>query len=774
MRTPASATALAVASLALASFVFGCPTPSMTDDGGTAGGTGGTGATGGGSPGGGATAGGMGPFVDAGPGLLARPANPTCIAPNRPVLASGVQVTRAFPNLTFAAPMLLLQAPGVPDRIYVTERNGRVRTFPNQDTVMTAAVTTVIDISARVDTAGEGGLLGLAFHPDWATRKELFLSYTRNVSGSLVSVVSRFRSTNNGVTFDPASEERLFELTQPYTNHNGGNIAFGRDGFLYLGLGDGGSGDDPLGAGQRLDTTLGKFLRLDVNVPAAQRYAIPPTNPFASNGVQCNNGRLDTIVDAGAGQTRCAEIYAIGVRNPWRWSFDQATGELWAGDVGQGTWEEVDVITNGGNYGWKICEGFWRRGSTTQRCNMGTMIDPIVNYPHSTGLSITGGYVYRGTTIPGLVGRFVFGDYDNGRIFAVAEDPLTGARSMQDLADTNLNISSFGQTLDGEIYVLGINNGQIHKLTPMGMAPPDTFPKRLSQTGCFDATDVKKPGAMLIPYDLNSPLWSDDAEKERFFAIPDATTITVQPDGDFDFPNGSVLVKHFSLGGKRIETRLLMRHTDGQWAGYSYEWRDDESDADLLPAGKSKVVGSQTWQYPSRSQCLACHTNVSGRALGPEIAQLNRDLVWPRNVIANQLETYASIGLLSAPLSMPVAQLPKLAEPLGTGPLEARARSYLHSNCSGCHRMNAGQGPQDFRSTLTLAQMNVCNTMPLNGDTGVAGARILVPGDPSRSLISLRAKAMNAFRMPPLGSSVVHQQGAALLDQWIQSVPSCP
>jgi len=744
-----------------------CPGPSAVD-GGVGGGSGG-GAT---IEADGGAGGGAAPLVDAGPGLLARPANPTCLAPPRPVIASGVQIVRAFPALTFSLPMLLLQAPNTPDRLFVMERAGVVRSFPNRDSATPADVRQVITIAARVNAQGEGGLLGMAFHPQWPARKELFLSYTRTGSPQ-ISVVSRFRTTDDGATFDPMSEERLFEVNQPYTNHNGGGIAFGRDGFLYIGLGDGGSGGDPLGAGQRPDTTLGKFLRIDVEVPAAQRYAIPPTNPFA-NGTVCNNGRADTLVDAGAGTTRCAEIYALGLRNPWRWSFDTATGELWAGDVGQGTWEEVDVIVNGGNYGWNPCEGFNRMGSTTQRCATPGMIDPVVAYGRSVGVSITGGYVYRGASIPGLVGRFVFGDYNSGRVMAVAEDPVTGARTIEELADTNLAISSFGQTLDGEVYVLGLTNGQVHRLAPMGTPMPSTFPQRLSQTGCFDAADVKKPGPMLIPYELNAPLWSDGADKERFFALPDGATIQVQADGDFDFPNGTVTVKTFLLGGKRVETRLMLRHPDGQWAGYSYEWRDDESDADLLPAGKSKVVGTQTWQYPSRAQCLACHTASAGRTLGLELAQLNRELVYPRNVIANQLETLASIGLLSAPLAGPVGQLPKLERPEGQGPVDARARAYLHSNCSDCHRNAMGQGPQDFRYSLSLMQTGVCNTAPLNGELGVRGARLLTPMSPAQSLISLRMKTIAAGRMPPLGTSLVHGDGVALIDQWISGITACP
>lgn len=740
--------------------LLACPGPTADPDGGAAGGV----------AGGSATGGGMAVLVDAGPGLLARPANPTCVAPARPSTTSMVQITRAFTNLTFAAPMLMLQAPGTPDRVYIMERAGRVRAFPNRETAMQAEVTTVIDITGPVDDQGEGGLLGMAFHPEWPTRKELFLSYTR-AGNPLISVISRFRTTDDGVTFNPASEERLLELDQPYSNHNGGGIAFGRDGFLYIGLGDGGSGGDPLNAGQRTDTNLGKFLRIDVNVPAAQRYAIPPTNPYA-NGTVCNNGRRDTAVDAGAGQTRCAEIYALGLRNPWRWSFDQATGELWAGDVGQGTFEEVDLITNGANYGWRPCEGFFRTGSTSNRCATPGFTDPVVAYGRNTGVSITGGYVYRGSTIPSLVGRFIFGDFGSGRVMAVTDDP-SGNRTIEELADTNFQISSFGQTLDGEVYVLDLSGGRIHQIRPMTGMMQGTFPARLSQTGCFDSADVKRPGAMLIPYDLNSPFWSDGAEKERFFAIPDGTTIRIGADGDFEFPNGTVTVKTFRLSGKRIETRLFVRHSDGQWAGYTYEWRDDESDADLVPNGKTKLIGTQSWLYPSGAQCLTCHTAAAGRSLGPEVAQLNRDLIYPRGVIANQLETLETIGMLAAPLGMPVSALPKLEPPNGSGSAEARARGYLHSNCSNCHRQGGGPGMQDFRYSLTVAQMNVCGVRPQLGDLGVMDPLLLAPMAPSRSIIPLRMKS-TMFRMPPVGSSVVHAEGAALIDAWIQGLTACP
>ncbi|MDP1829363.1 MAG: PQQ-dependent sugar dehydrogenase [Archangium sp.] len=711
------------------------------------------------------------PELDAGPFAYdARPANPTCVAPAPPPGLSTVTTQRAFPNLSFAAPLGMFQAPGEPGRIIIMERDGRLQAFPNRADAGTADVVEILDISARVNTAGEGGLLGLAFHPQWATKKEVFLSYTETgTAGPLRSIISRFKSTDSGLTFDPASEEKLLQLDQPYSNHDGGGIGFGPDGFLYIGFGDGGSGGDPQNRSQRLNTNLGKFLRIDVDVPFIEKYRIPADNPYAADDTPCNR---TTPAEEQAAGVRCAEIYAVGLRNPWRWSFDTVSGELWAGDVGQGAREEVDRIVRGGNYGWKVREGFICYSPMTN-CPTAGFIDPVVDYPRGDGNSITGGFVYRGTRIPQLVGRFVFGDYGSGRIWALEPDAMGGFTSRL-LRASSFSIASFGQTLDGEVYVLDIASGQMHQLVPMGTVPVDTFPQRLSQTGCFEPGNVKQPVAAMIPYDLNSPFWSDGAVKERHFAIPDGAKITLGADGDFDFPNGTVVSKTFTVGGKRVETRLFMRHADGTWAGYTYEWDDAETDATLLPAAKSKQVGGQTWYYPSRAQCLQCHTAVSGRTLGPELAQLNRTIRYPIGATRNQLTVLEGLGYLTAPLAGPADTLAKLEVPSGTGALESRARSWLHSNCAGCHRAGAGQGPADFRFTRTFKETSTCNVMPDNGDLGISGARLIVPGSPMTSLVSRRIHALDAARMPPVGSLVVDTAGAALIDEWITSVTSCP
>ncbi|MBK7861248.1 MAG: PQQ-dependent sugar dehydrogenase [Archangiaceae bacterium] len=728
------------------------------------------GATAGGATAGGATAGGSagGSTVDDGGtyGLDARPSNTTCIAPNPPPTTSGVTEVRVFPKLTFSAPLEMLNPPGEPGRIIIGQRAGAIVQFPNDQDAGTASVTSFLDLTTKVKATGEGGLLGIAFHPQWATKKEVYVSYTENGPTGLRSVVSRFKSTDNGATLDVASEEPLFKLDQPYDNHKGGNLAFGPDGFLYIGFGDGGSQNDPHGNGQRVDTLLSKMLRIDVNVPYAQRYAIPPTNPFAGQTI-CQQGSNDWGGTTPTSRV-CAEIYARGFRNPWRWSFDTASGELWVGDVGQGSYEEVDRVVLGGNYGWNTREGKHCLSGST--CNTVGLIDPVAEYDHGQGQSITGGFVYRGTSIPTLVGKFIVGDYQTRRVWAVSFDSQ-GQGQLTSLYTSAANMGSFGQLLDGEVYVMALIEGRIYKLAPSGVQPPDTFPKKLSTTGCFDATDPKKVLPAMVPYGVNAALWSDGATKDRYFAIPDGTRITVNADGDFDFPNGTVTAKTFWLGGKRIETRLFMKHLNGQWAGYTYEWDDLQTDATLLPSSKSKAVGAQTWFYPSRAQCVTCHNTVSGNTLGLELAQLNGNYTYPNGRTRNQVTTLDALGFFAA-APPTVAAMP---DPFGTaGTVQERARAYLHANCSICHRNGAGQGPHDFRYALPLNMANLCNQAPSNGDLGVTGAKLLVPGNPAQSLVSLRMKATNVNRMPPLASTLVHGQATALVDQWINSLTVCP
>jgi len=697
-------------------------------------------------------------------GLDSRPDNATCVAGDRPSQSVALGTERAFASLPpFTNPVLLLQAPNDASRWFVVEQRGVVRTFANQAGV--ASSTVFVDITARVRSGGEQGLLGLAFHPDFPRDPRAYLSYT-NATNGLVSRISEFRTRDGGATLDPASEQVLFSAPQPATNHNGGHIAFGPDGFLYVGLGDGGSGGDPWGTfgnGQNLQTLLGKMLRIDVGGPAgAIPYRIPADNPYAGNA-PCN---------AGTGAEPCPEIYAYGFRNPWRWSFDSDSGELWVADVGQGTLEEVNRVVRGGNYGWRCFEG---TNAFNANCgpNAASSLPPVAQYGRSAGQSVTGGFVYRGTATPVLAGRYVFGDFVTGRIWHIARDTAP-TLTVNAGFDSGLSIASFGQGLDGELYVVHYG-GTLHRLVA-GATGGGSIASQLSATGCVLAGDATRPAAGLIPYAPNAPFWSDGADKERFLALPNGATIRAGADGDLEFPAGTVLVKNFRLGTRRVETRLFMRHTDGEWAGYTYEWNAQGTDATRVIGGKTASVAGQAWVYPSEAQCLACHTEAAGRSLGLELAQLNGAFTYPQTGrSANQVVTLNSVGMFSPAVTTAPTGLPSMPDPYGTaGSLDERARAYLHTNCAQCHRPNGGTPTDlDLRFTTPLGSTNACDRTPQAGDLGIAGARIIAPGDAARSVLVARANRRDALGMPPLASTLVDTAGAALLTSWVDSLGGC-
>ncbi len=692
-------------------------------------------------------------------GLDARPSNTTCVAPSKAGGGATIDIEHAFPNLTFDQPLALLQAPGDDSRWYAVERTGTVRTFANTPTVATATPF----ITLTVDTSGEGGLLGMAFSPNYATNHEVYLSFTET-GNPLVSVVARFTLAADGTTLDPASREDVIRLDQPYANHNGGNIAFGPDGDLYIGFGDGGSGDDPLGAGQNTENLLGSLLRLKID--GAAPYEIPADNPFATNAM-CS-------ADPGVAAGDCPEIYAWGLRNPWRWSFDAATGDLWVGDVGQNQWEEVDRVHVGGNYGWDVREGRHCHEPATG-CSTSGLIDPVAEYDHSLGNSITGGYVYRGSALPALAGHYLFADYGSGRIWQLVDDG-SGGFTAEQLLDTSLSVASFGQGSDGELYVVDIAGGGVYRIVDGGGAAAGVpVPRLLSATGCVTPQDPSVPAAGLVPYDVAAPFWSDGALKERWLAIPNGTSIAVGTDGDFAFPNGTVLMKHFRLNGRLIETRLFMRHPDGEWAGYSYEWNAEQTDATLVEGGKTVAIDGQGWIYPSGNDCLRCHTEAAGFALGLESAQLNHAFAYAATGrSANQLLTLDQVAMFTTPLGDAALQA-KLADPEdASAPLDARTRAYLHTNCAQCHRPNGPTSVSlDLRYSTALAAMGACGATPQEGDLGIAGAKIIAPGDPDASVLLARLSRRDANAMPPLASNVVDADGATLIHDWIASLTGC-
>jgi uncharacterized repeat protein (TIGR03806 family) len=301
---------------------------------------------------------------------------------------------------------------------------------------------------------------------------------------------------------------------------------------------------------------------------------------------------------------------------------------------------------------------------------------------------------------------------------------------------------------------------------------PAAFPSTLSATGCFEPQQPSKPLAGVIPFEVNAPLWSDGAKKQRWFALPDGAKIEIGSDGDFDLPIGSVLIKQFMLQDKPIETRLLVRHADGDWAGYSYAWRDDGSDADLLPSTLRKTFGDQEWTYPSREDCLLCHMKAAGRSLSLETAQLNRVAPYALGQ-ADQLATFEHIGLFTTP---PSASTPAFPEPTSSsGTLSDRARAYLHSNCSNCHRPGGvSEVSIDLRFGTPLAETKVCDAAPAKGNFGFLGAKLLTPGDPTSSLVSIRMhSAVAGVLMPQIGRARTDDLGVAVIDDFITQLTGC-
>lgn len=354
---------------------------------------------------------------------------------------SPVTVERVFPSVNLPGALFLDYLRDGSDRLVVLQQSGQIVTFDN---VANPTPKPMADLRDRIRAGGEEGALGLAFHPDFKNNRQLFLHFTAKDMPRR-GIIARFTVDPTFQTLDPASQQNILTVPQPYSNHNGGMIAFGPDKMLYIGLGDGGSGGDPQNYGQNKNTLLGKILRIDVDNPSPDRpYSIPDDNPFAKDPAYRG------------------EIWALGLRNPWRFSFDRKTGELWCGDVGQNLWEEIALVKKGENHGWNIFEGNhpFRPAKPNET---GPFVPPIVVHSHRQALCITGGYVYRGKKIPALQGAYIYGDYVRGTIWAIRHEEGKPA-TPQVLGNAPL-ISSFGEDRDGEIYIVSLGGG-IYRFVP--------------------------------------------------------------------------------------------------------------------------------------------------------------------------------------------------------------------------------------------------------------------------------------------------------------------
>jgi uncharacterized repeat protein (TIGR03806 family) len=719
-----------------------------------------------------------------------------------------------WPALRFQDPTFACEMPDGSGRMIVLERVGRIRVFP-KNIVKSGKPDVLLDISNRtINVVGkaEDGLLGLAFHPQFgdaksAHRGEFFVRYTSNAGGIRSNRLSRFTLAENAKQADEKSEVILIEMPETTTIHKGGGLQFGPDGFLYVTFGTD-ARHFPHTHTQKINYGLwAGVLRLDVDcrggkishAPLRQpsvghtaNYFIPNDNPFVGQ------------------QSALEEFYSIGLRNPWRLSIDQQTGRVWVGDVGDRRREEINICTPGSNHQYDYLEGTLPVSTYTNNPPqkpenfIGIESPPAFEYPHDgTNRCVIGGYVYRGKKLPELVGKYVYAD-QCGRVYALTVDDTGKVLSNELIAvvrTSGLGISSFGVDEDGELYICWIRdlatpNSQVLRLERAIHNPKPQLPERLSQTGLFRDLKTLEPNPSLIPYEINSPLWSDRALKKRWIGLPSEEKIIGDASGRWTFPVGAVLLKHFDLPmderaaayanqgeakTRRLETRILVRDNLGGVYGASYRWNADETDAYLVNFSTTEEIEyfdregnakKQTWAFPGRLDCLSCHNTASPGVLGFNARQLNRE-IRSQGLNENQLVKFSAAGMLA--LDRSDAELPNLPKLSAlddtTQSVEHRVRSYLDSNCSHCHAPGGRAALWDARIETPLVRGQIVDGAAITHRGDDARARVVKPGDLDWSFLYIRmASNEPALRMPPLARHVVHEDAVALVKQWISSL----
>lgn len=700
------------------------------------------------------------------------------------------KVVRAFPKVKFHHPLLIARPPGS-DRLFVGEQDGVLHSFADHPD---AKAELFFDLRKELktihllpDASNVEALYGLTFHPRFQTNRQCFVCYTlrskkgqRNLPDG--TRVSRFTVTKTEPPrIDPASEEVVISFLQG--GHNGGDIHFGSDGMLYISTGDAASPNppDPFMTGQDISDLLSSILRIDVDhrdpgepggVSPRRNYSVPKDNPF----VNMKDAR--------------PEVWAYGFRNPWRMGFDYQTGELFVGDVGWELWESVHRVEKGGNYGWSAMEG--PQPVNPQKVGPTPIRPALIELPHTISCSVTGGRVYRGKKFPELRGAYVFGDWETRKLWA-ARFEGDRTKEMPEIAKPSVRIVAFGEDKDHELYFLDYDGGTMHTIERNDAVGKNSdFPTKLSETNVFASVKDQKPAPGVLPFVINSRQWQDGATAEHWVAFPGESFATLYPGNGkpmpvmvdwhnfrLHFQKDAVLVRTVSLGGRRLETQLL--HFDGMdWHAYTYAWRDDQADADLVPAdGSEKEVtdGKQkrVWQFHSRTQCLSCHSSWSEYALAFQPEQLNR----ARPDGRNQLVALSELGLIRRAEKdgkpqpcfdeKSAAGERKLVDPADASqPVEARARSYLHANCGHCHTFGGG-GAVELRLQFptTVKEMQALDVRPARGDFGLPEACIIKPGDPWTSTLFFRMAKFGRDRMPHIGSEQPDEAGLRLIEQWI-------
>lgn len=753
---------------------------------------------------------------------LTRVPNTTLNLPADLPAATAFTTQNALGTLTFSGPLDIASPPGVTNRLFVVERGVGIQ-MVNLTTMTKSsflALATYLTAQGRpVDVGSESGILSMAFHPNYNQNGYFYVFYTTTIGGLRYQRLARFTATgtagnfNAATTADPATEAPLITQRDSAGNHNGGDLAFGPDGYLYFSAGDEGPQYDGADNGRRIAKDFfGAIFRIDVDSKpgslapnahdesstatagdsaiTAGSYRIPPDNPFVALAQGTGNASYNGFTfPKSAIRT---EIYSIGYRNPWRMSFDPETSRLFVADVGQDRYEEVSIVTNGFNAGWSWREGKHAHTPATAPTTAPVGFlgqDPIYEYDHTNdnagsgndsviyGSSITGGVVYRGDRLPELYGKYLLCDYNTGFIVALTQQPngtWTGVR-----IGTDNNISGWGyDPRNDDALLIDHGSGTVKRLarsTTTGTAPPAT----LSATGAFQSLSTLTPNPGLVAYAPNVSFWSDYAIKSRWFAIRNSVdTIGYNPSGNWAFPAGMVWVKHFDIETTRgnpatrrkLETRFLVKTATDVY-GLTYKWRADQTEADLVgEEGLTEAIPAsspaQVWRYPSRTECRVCHTPGGGFALSFNSPQLHRSALFGAQM-QNQITALSAAGYFTAP-SGGVAGLPAYAAAQDTtASLEWRVRSYLAVNCVQCHQPGgATTGYWDARSTTPTDLAGLINGLLVN-DGGDPSNRWCVPGDTGRSMILKRLQGAGVNRMPPLGTSERDLVAEQLITDWI-------
>lgn len=659
---------------------------------------------------------------------------PTCTAPDTAPLAALVGLSPMFAGAALDKPVQLLAHPVEPDVWLIVHHAGYVERIAGQ---AASQGRVVLDIRDRIDFGQQWGLQQIALHPDFPNDPRVFVSY---FGLGQTSVVAVYRTRLDGEGAVPDAEQVLFREDQRTNWHPIGGIAFGPDGYLYVGWGFGNADSaDPR-------YLRGKLLRVDVDrAEGGKPYAIPDDNPFR-----------DTDFDPA--------VYAIGFRNPWRFNFHPGTGEPWIGDVGEDGYEEIDRVVAGRDYGWPAWEGTAcrRRAECGSRANE----PPVRQHSHGEMCSAIGGYFYRGTAIAALRGKYVYGDTCTGMLWALDESSPASSRP---IAHTGYHIASFAEDAAGELYVIasqgfdddGNVGGELGRIAKIVAAPADAnaagavAPRSLAELGCVAGrpAGTSAPRGM-IQYAINHAAWEDGAEVIRFMTTkPLARRQGIEE--AFTPPLGSVVLKTYLTEGRPTRTQMLARRADGLWDAHLYEWNQDGTDATPNPTASAG--------------CARCHNVRVGMLRGLTTSQLNREFQGE-----NQIDRLERIGTLDWEWKgAPLPVMPSLHD--GSIGVELRSRAYLDVNCSACHQPGGETGSArfDLRFATPLALTGLCATPASTSLDDVPAALILAPGAPQASMLSARMHRTDLAAMPP-GRASVDRDGTRVVDAWIRALASCP